>query len=164
MSGSKLVPLSLHWSPGCEIIPSLSTFGGRRGMSLVETVTTRPSPKETRARWIGMTLDICTGTTGAWFSCPFDFPEVRRSVFLEPWCALWGTDQRFHRVRNKSSAHGNSPWWHDWRVSGSTRRRMVRHIPSRREDGFRNVTCTERPSTQFRCGARLNHCPEDGRA
>ena len=66
MSESTLVSLSLHWSPGCEIVLSFLTSGGRRERSLVETVSTRPSPKETRARWGESTSDICTDTTRAW--------------------------------------------------------------------------------------------------
>ena len=37
-------------TPVCEFVSSFSISGGRRESSLVETVSTRPSPKETRAR------------------------------------------------------------------------------------------------------------------
>ena len=81
--------------------------------------------------------------------CPYDFPEVRWSVCLEPMSAPGGTKK-----------------W-SWELSLVTAWMSVRtekNADGRTHSQSENVIDIERPSTKFLCSARFGHCLEDGRA
>ena len=119
---STSVSLSLYWPAGCEVVPSLSISGGRRERSLVETVSARPSPKETRARWGEVTSDICTGTTGAWFFALTNFRRYAGASALSQGALLEGRMGERKWVERNGSNRPPVPWvesspfrnWVEW--------------------------------------------------